>query len=66
MKTVVVVFVFNVSPTAKVIWRQGHGLESHPTDWWSWGWIEPETPGLQGKWLIHYATAAPDEDSRQS
>ena len=32
-----VVFVFNVPPTAKVIWRQGHGLKSHPTDWWtSW------------------------------
>ena len=30
---VVVVFVFNVPPTAKVIWRQGHGLKSHPTDW---------------------------------
>ena len=26
-------FVFNVPPTAKVIWRQGHSLESHPTDW---------------------------------
>ena len=32
---VVVVFVFNVPPTAKVIWRRGHGLKSHPTDWWS-------------------------------
>ena len=21
--------------------------------------IEPVTPGLQGKWLIHYTTAAP-------
>ena len=30
---VVVVFVFNVPPTAKVIWRRGHGLKSHPTDW---------------------------------
>ena len=30
-----VVFVFNVPPTAKVIWRRGHGLKSHPTDWWS-------------------------------
>ena len=29
---VVVVFLFNV-PTAKVIWRRGHGLKSHPTDW---------------------------------
>ena len=30
---VVVVFVFNVPPTAEVIWRRGHGLKSHPTDW---------------------------------
>ena len=30
---VVVVLVFNVPPTAKVIWRRGHGLKSHPTDW---------------------------------
>ena len=28
-----VVLVFNVPPTAKVIWRRGHGLKSHPTDW---------------------------------
>ena len=28
-----VVLVFNVPPTAKVIWRQGHSLKSHPTDW---------------------------------
>ena len=26
---VVVVVVFNVPPTAKVIWRRGHGLKSH-------------------------------------
>ena len=31
----VVVFVFNVPPTAKVIWRWGHGLKSHPTEWLS-------------------------------
>ena len=30
---VVVVFELNVLPIAKVIWRQGHGLYSHPTDW---------------------------------
>ena len=29
----VVVFVFNVPPTAKVKWRWGHGLKSPPTDW---------------------------------
>ena len=33
---VVFVFVFNVKPTAKVIWRWAHSLKSHPTDWWSW------------------------------
>ena len=32
---VVVVFEFNIQLTAKVIWRRGHGLKSHPTDWWS-------------------------------
>ena len=26
------VLVFNVPPTAKVIWRRGHCLKSHPTD----------------------------------
>ena len=30
---VVVVFVLNVPPTAKVMWGRGHGLKSHPTDW---------------------------------
>ena len=29
----VVVFEFYVPPTAKVIWRWGHILKSHPTDW---------------------------------
>ena len=29
----VVVFVFYVPPTAKVIWRRGHVLKSHLTDW---------------------------------
>ena len=33
LSVVVVVFVFNAPPTAKVIWRRGHGLNSHPTDW---------------------------------
>ena len=32
---VVVVFVFNVPQIAKVIWRQGHVLKSHLTDWFS-------------------------------
>ena len=31
------VYAFNVPPTAKAIWRGGHGLESHPTDWRSQG-----------------------------
>ena len=25
--------------------------------------IEPVTPGLQGKWFIHYTTVAPREDA---
>ena len=28
-----VVFVLNVPPTAKVTWRRGHGFKSHPTGW---------------------------------
>ena len=32
---VVFVFVFNVPPTAKVIWRRDIGLKSYPTDLWS-------------------------------
>ena len=31
----IVAFVFNVPPTAKVIWKRGHSFKSHPTDWWS-------------------------------
>ena len=51
----VIEFVFNVPPTAKVIWRQGHGLESHPTDW--------RTQGSNSGPLrfIHYFMAAPKE-----
>ena len=30
---VVVAFELNVPPTAKNIWRRGHGLKSHPIDW---------------------------------
>ena len=30
---IIVAFVFNVPLTAKVIWRRGHGLKSHQTDW---------------------------------
>ena len=52
-----VVLVFNFPPTAKVIWRRGHGLVS--SDRLEKPRIEPATPGLQGKWLIHYTTAAP-------
>ena len=33
----VVVFVFNNSPTADVVWRRDQGIKSHPTDWRSWG-----------------------------
>ena len=28
----IVVVVFNIPPTAIVIWSQGHGLKSHPID----------------------------------
>ena len=52
------VFVFNVPPTAKVIWRQGHGLKFHQTDWKE---MEPVTSGLEGEWFIHYTTTAPSK-----
>ena len=55
---IVVVFVFYVSPTAKVIWRRGHGLKVSSHKLMKPG-IEPATPGLQGKQFIHYTTAAP-------
>ena len=55
---VVVVFVFNVPSTAKVIWRLGHGLEVSSDRLVKPG-IELATPGLQGKRFIHYTTAAP-------
>ena len=45
--------MLNVPPTAKVIWRRGHGLMSHLTE------FEPATPGLQGKRFIYYTTATP-------
>ena len=44
---VVFVFVFNVPPTARVIWRRDHGLVS--SDRLVKPEIEPATPGLQGK-----------------
>ena len=52
---VVVVILFNVPPTAKVIWRQLKNLSNRPVK----AGIKPVTPGLQCKWLIHYTTAAP-------
>ena len=54
---VVAVFVFNIPPTAKVIWRRGHSLVS--SDRREKPGIEPGNPGLQGKWFIHYTTVAP-------
>ena len=57
---VVVVFVFNVPPSAMVIWRRGHSLKSHRTsDRLLKPGIKPAAPGLQGKRFIHYTTAAP-------
>ena len=50
-------FVFNVPPTAKVIWRRRHGLVLF--DRLVKPRIKPATPGLQGKRFIQYTTAAP-------
>ena len=55
---VVVVFVFNVPPTAKVIWRRGPRLKVSSDRLVKQG-MEPATPGLQSKRFIHYITAAP-------
>ena len=49
--------MYNVSSTAKVIWRRGHGLVS--SDRLVKRGFEPATSGLQGKRFIHYATSAP-------
>ena len=46
-------FVFNVPPTAKVIWRWGNGLESPLTDWRSRGSSSGTLCIRQGnKWKI--------------
>ena len=56
------VFVFNIPPTAKVIFRLDHSFMSHLTNSGEPG-IKLVTPGLQVKWLIHYTTTAPWETS---
>ena len=55
MSQLICVFVFNVSQTAKVIWRQGPSERLVERE------INPANRGLQGKWFIHYITAAPNE-----
>ena len=49
-------FVFNLPPTAKVIWRLDHSLNLIRQT------VEARDqtayPGLQRKWFIHYDTAA--------
>ena len=59
LNEIVIAFVFNVPPTAKVIMETGPRLKVSfnrlvkPK-------IEPATPGLKGKRFIHYTTAAPN------
>ena len=53
----VVVLGFYVSPTAKVIRRQDLGFKVSSERLEKPG-IELTTPGLEGKWLNHYATEA--------
>ena len=53
---VVVVVVFNVPPSAKVM-ETGSRLKVSSDRLVKLG-IKPATPGLQGKRLIHYTTAA--------
>ena len=52
------VFVFNVPPTAKVIWRLRPRLNVSSDRLVKPG-NQPAIPGLQGKLFIHNATAAP-------
>ena len=51
--------LFNIQPTAKVIWGQGHGLKSHLTDKTDWGSTEMnlqplvyEASGLSITWWL--------------
>ena len=53
-----VVFVFNFQPSAKVILRRGHGLKTQPTAGETGDRILV-IPGLQGKWFIQYTMVAP-------
>ena len=50
-------FVFNVPPTAKVIMKTGPQLKIS-SDRLVKPKVEPATPGLKGKRIIHYTTAA--------
>ena len=59
---VVVVLGFSVSPTAKVIRRQDLGFKVSSERLEKPG-IELTTPGLEGKWLNHYATEASEKSS---
>ena len=56
----VVVFVFNVPPTAKVILRQGHSFKSHPTDLLSReSSLRPlvyKASGFGHAWYVHWTT----------
>ena len=53
-----VVFVFTVPPIAEVIWGWGHGFKKVSSDRLVKPGIGPGTPGLHGKRLIYYTTAA--------
>ena len=57
-------FVFNVPPTAMVIWGQGHGLVL--SDGLEKPVIEPATPGLHGKWFILYTIAVPTKLAQEN
>ena len=46
---IVVLLVFYVPPTAKVIWRRDLGLKSHPKDW--------RMPGSNSRPLVYKASS---------
>ena len=48
--------LLSIPSTVKVIWGRSHNLVS--SDRLEKAVIKLATPGLQGEWFIHYATAA--------
>ena len=50
--------MFNVPAKAKVIWRRGHSLKSHPTDWWSQEWTCHPWFTKQAVYPLHHKSSS--------